>query len=207
VTRDPERYSFSFTAAGMLFHDFMRLAKYVSEEKIDIDNAVPDPNLIMGKYKSATSQRQLNELLKRYRELTPAQRMLIVDLDAAGRKHIALIAICKAYPFIRDFIVEVVREKFLSLDYNLTDGDYQSFYNRKMELHPELETFAKSTTKKARQVVWRILQEAGLIDNTKDRIILPQFVDQRVINTVAADNPSLLKIFLLTEQEIKAQTA
>jgi hypothetical protein len=174
---------------------------------LDIVKEAPDPNQIMRRENTRTNKREFQELIKRYLTLTPAQRNLIAELDANSQKHLALLAICKAYPFIRDFIVEVVREKFLTLDFQLTDGDYQSFYNRKLELHPELETFAESTTKKARQVTWRILEEAGLIDNTKDRIILPQFVNQRVINAVVADNPALLKIFLLTDQEIKAQTA
>ncbi|MBK7637437.1 MAG: DUF1819 family protein [Saprospiraceae bacterium] len=42
----------------------------------------------------------------------------------------------------------MVREKYLSLDFQLTDGDYQTFINRKAQLHPELEGFSDSTEKK-----------------------------------------------------------
>lgn len=202
-----EIYNFSFTGAALKFHDFMRLANYITDYQIDIKNRRPDPGLIMRRSNARTNQREFQELIKRYLHLTPEQRILIIELDANSQKHLALLGICKTYSFIRDFIVEVVREKFLSLDYQLTDSDYFSFYNRKMDLHPELETFAESTTKKARQVTWRILEEAGLIDNTKDRMILPQFVHQQVINVIAADNPALLKVLLMTDPEIKACTA
>ncbi len=200
-------YNFSFTGAALKLHDFVRLAKYVDDHQLDIERQTPDPDLIMRRSNARTNQREFQELIKRYLYLTPEQRDLIIEMDANGQKHLALLGICKAYPFIRDFIVEVVREKFLFLDYQLTDGDYLSFYNRKTELHPELEAFAQSTTKKARQVTWRILEEAGLIDNTKDRTIVPQFVHQRIINGVASENPALLKIFLMTDAEIKACTA
>ena len=199
-----ETYSFSFTGAAMQFHDFVRLAQQVGEHQLDLEREAPDPNQIMRRPNARTNRREFQELIKRYLQLTPEQRALIVELDANGQKHLALLGICKAYPFIRDFVVEVVREKFLSLDYQLTEGDYRSFFNRKQELHPELERFAESTAKKARQVVWRILEEAGMIDNTKDRVILPQFVNPRVIQAVVADHPALLKIFLLTDRDIKA---
>lgn len=201
-----QTYSFSFTGASMLFHDFLRLANYVSENRLDISNQVPDSSQVMGRSNSTTSKREMHELLKRYRLLTSAQRSLLAELDVNGQKQIALLGICKAYPFIRDFIIEVVREKFLSLDFHLTDGDYQSFYNRKLDAHPELETFKESTTKKAKQVTFKILEEAGLIDSTKTRNILPQFVNPRLVSAVSMDNPALLKIFLMSDWDIKAQT-
>lgn len=207
MTNGKDTYNFSFTGAALKFHDFIRLAKYVDDNQLDLEKENPDPGLIMRRSNARTNQREFQEMMKRYLALTPHQRNLIAETDANSQKHLALLGFCKANAFIRDFIVEVVREKFLSLDYQLTDGDYLSFFNRKMELHPELEQFAESTTKKARQVTWRILEEAGLIDNTKDRIVLPQFVNQRVISAVASDNPALLKIFLMTDREIKDYTA
>lgn len=187
----------------MKFHDFMRLAKYVVENDLDIAKEIPDPNVIMRRSSIRPNNREFTELLKRYKLLTPAQRQLIVDLDPVEQRQLVLVALCKAHPIVRDFIIEVVREKFLGLDFQLTEADYQSFFNRKMELHSELEQYSESTGKKAKQVIWRILEQAGLIDNTKDRTILPQFVNQRIVNAVRDDNPELLKIFLMTDRDIK----
>lgn len=200
-------YNLSFTAASMKFHDFMRLAKYVEEHQLDIMEQTPDPGLIMRRSNTRPNRREFRELVKRYKLLTPAQRKLLLDVDVNGQKQLAMVGICKVYSFIRDFIVEVVREKFLALDFKLTDGDYQSFFNRKMELHPELEEFSETTVKKARQVIWKLLEQGGLIDNTRDRNILPQFVNQYVLNAVKEDNTALLKIFLMTDREIQDLTA
>ncbi|MBK7637436.1 MAG: hypothetical protein IPJ13_26480 [Saprospiraceae bacterium] len=52
-------------------------------------------------------------------------------------------------------------------------------------------------------MVWRILEQGGLIDNTKDRNILPQFVDRKVVNAVVSDDVNLLKIFLMSGRDIK----
>ena len=197
-------YSFSFTGAAFMFQDFMRLANYIHDHQIDVRHQIPNPGLIVSRSKKSTTKREFQELIKRYLSLTPTQRALLVELDVDAQRHLILLGICKTYPFIRDFIVEVVREKYLSLDYQLNDSDFLSFFNRKTDLHPELEGFAESTTKKGKQVTWHILAGAGLVNNTKDRIILPQFVNARIIDGVAAENPELLKIFLITDLEIKA---
>lgn len=187
----------------MKFLDFMRLVRYMEDQDNHLDTEDIDPNVIMLRTNSRTNKREFQELIKRYKLLTENQKALLSQIDVIGQRQVALIGICKAYPFIQDFIVEVVREKYLSLDFQLTDGDYQTFINRKAQLHPELEGFSDSTEKKARQVVWRILEQAGLIDNTKDRYILPQFVDRKVVNAVVSDDVNLLKIFLMSDRDIK----
>jgi hypothetical protein len=121
-----------------------------------------------------------------------------------SQKQLALVGICKLYSFIKDFIIEVVREKFIALDFKLTDADFQSFLNRKVELHPELESFSESTLKKGRQVTWKILEQGGLIDSSQNRTIMPQFVNQRLMEEIRKDNPALLRLFLMSDLEIKA---
>jgi hypothetical protein len=196
-------YSYSFTAASMKFLDFMRLVRYMDDERHNLEMEDIDPNVIMLRTNSRTNKREFQELIKRYKLLTENQKAVLSQTDVTGQRQIAMLGICKAYPFIQDFIIEVVRDKYLSLDFQLTDGDYQTFINRKLHLHPELEGFSDSTEKKARQVVWKILEESGIINNTNERHILPQFVDRKVINAILSDDVNLLKIFLMTERDIK----
>lgn len=204
MERPSPTYSFAFTAASMKFHDFMRLANVVAEEGMDIETEQPDPHLIMRRDNRRTNIREFRELLKRYRQMTPAQRRLLTEVDLPSQRQLAMVGICKLYAFVRDFVIEVVREKFLGLDYQLTEGDFRSFFNRKRDLHPELEEFSDSTTRKARQVTWRMLEQAGLIDNTKHRRILPQYVQPRVAEAIGADDPNLLKLFLFADHDIQA---
>lgn len=200
------KYSFSYTAAAMKFHDFMRLVRYVDEHQIDVSKDELDPDLIMGRDNTRTNQREFRELFKRYLQLTPRQREVIGQLDVTGQKQLAFVAICKTYAFISDFTIEVLRDKLMSFDFILTDGDFQSFFNRKILLHPELEDFSDSTIKKAKQVTLRMFEEAGWIGDVKTRNIQPQFAEAKLLKAVAADNPELLKIFLLSDNEIDTAT-
>src|SRR5690606_7765821 len=107
------------------YHDFMRLAYYMADHDFDPDTTILDAEEIMRRSNKRTSKREFQEMIKRYRLLTPEQRRLIVDLDPNGQRQLAMIGLCKAHPFIQDFIIEVVREKFISLDFKLSEGDYQ----------------------------------------------------------------------------------
>ena len=204
MTHELDTYSFAYTAASMKFHDFMRLAQYVRDEGLDIDRQKPDPDHIMRRDNRRTNTREFRELLKRYQKMTPAQRHLITEVDIPSQRQLAMVGICKLYAFVRDFILETVREKYLGLDYQLTDGDFQSFFNRKRDMHTELDEFSESTIRKARQVTWRMLEQAGLIESTKNRRILPQYVQPRVAEVIREDDPQLLKLFLLSDHEIQA---
>ena len=109
----------------------------------------------------------------------------------------------KSYGFIRDFVIEVVREKYLVYDYQITEGDYISFYRRKLDLHDEMVTLTELTQKKIKQVTFKILEQAGFIDTIKSRNIQPQIIDLKLMNAIVQDNPNWLKVLLVSDMDIE----
>jgi len=197
------KYDYAFTGAALKFYDFMRLASHVKSEDSYKSLKQLDPNEIMRRENKRTNKREFQELVKRYANLTMDQKYLITEVDIQSQRHLTLLAICKTYNIIKDFLTEVVRDKFTMMEYELTEGNYNSFLNRKKEIFPQLEEFSDSTEKKARQVIWRILEEAGIISNTKEKRIIPQFLSPEVVHVIKMDDPEMLKIFLLNDQELK----
>lgn len=200
--QDTVSYNYSFTGASLIVQDFMRLARYVDEQDLYEQLNTVDPDKIMRREKSGTNKREFQELMKRYKSLSLSQKKCLLRVDAEGQRQLAFLGACKTYSFLHDFVLELVRDKFFLLDYELTDGDYNSFINRKLIQHPELDEFAPSTAKKARQVVFKMLEEAALINNTRERIILPQFLNQLVLESVLEEDADLLKLFLFSDQDI-----
>lgn len=198
----PCKYSLSFTAASFRLHDFLRVARALANYEGTVDSIEINAEEILGKGNQKTSKREMAEFLKRYNALTATQRNLLLDGTIDEQKHVTFLAITKSNAFIRDFMLEVVRDKFLVFDFQLTDGDYRSFVNRKIELHPELENFADSTLEKARQTLFKILADAGIINDIKDRTILQQWLSPLFIKSVTDDNNQYLKVFLLSEKDI-----
>ena len=139
------KYDYAFTGAALKFHDFMRLAHHVKNTGSFDSLDGLDPNEIMRRENKRTNKREFQELVKRYSNLTMEQKYLITEVDIESQKHLSLLAICKTYRIIRDFLSEVVREKLLLMENRLEEGHYNSFLNRKKDMHPELDKFSDST--------------------------------------------------------------
>lgn len=190
------KYSFSFTASSLRLKEMVLMAKHLAEDKA-FDHVGE-----LGKGKSTTGKRMLFEFNKRLDSLTTEQLNLLVEGDLTTQKQIAFLAICKTYTFFRDFVLEVLREKYLIFDYEITEGEYLSFYRRKNELHPEMYKLTNQTESKIKQVTFKVLEQAGIIESVTNKIIQPQLLEEKVINAILKDNPEWLKIFLLNDHDI-----
>lgn len=191
------KYDFSFTASSLRLNEMLLVARAIH------DGAEVDYTNDLGGGKSSTGTRMLSEFKKRISLLTPEQLDVLLNSDLVTQKQLTLVSVCKAYSFIREFIVEVVREKVLVYDYQITDGDYISFYRRKFDLHEEMDSLTELTEKKIKQVTFKMLEQAGLINDIKNRIVQPQIIDYKLIKALVQDNPNWLKILLVSDTDIQ----
>lgn len=200
---DNKKYKLSFTAASLRLNEMIRLADYMLTNEIDDISQVKDKGSIITNASARTTDREFREVKNRVKLLTKPQLQILSYSDLISQKQIGFIAVCKVYNFIRDFTVEIIRDKVLGFDYVINDGDINTFINRKMDLHPELEGFSESTLKKAKQVMFHILEQAGIIDNPKQKNIQPQLIGDDVLQAVVSDNPEWLKVLLMSDMDIK----
>jgi len=196
-------YKLSFTAASLRLSETVKVAKAANDSGITDLNKVRDSGVVFTSGKARTTDREFREIRKRLELLTPDQLEVLIHGDLISQKQIAFLALCKHHAFIRDFVIEVIREKTLVFDYRINASDLNSFIKTKAYQHPELEEFSDSTLKKAKQVMFRMLEQAGIINNTKEKIIQPQLLQPNVIKVIANDDRSLLKIFMISDRDIK----
>ena len=190
------KYDFSFTATSLRLREMILYANArLNGQEIDYVRE-------LGKGKAATGIRFNREFLKRIGKLTDSQVALLAKGDLVSQKQMAFLAVCKSYGFLRDFVVEVLREKYLLFDHEFNDGEYISFFRRKIDLHPDMEDLTETTQKKIRQVSYKILEQAGIIENVKSKIIQPQLLDNKVTSALVSDDPNWLKIFLISDMDI-----
>lgn len=193
-----KKYRLSFIAASLRVPEMAEMARMCLNEGLE---NITKETLLKGR-SSKTAVRELTELKIRIGTLTEQQLSLLAQGDVLAQKQLSLLAVCKAYAFIRDFVVEVVREKALVFDYQMTGGEYATFLRRKTEERPELEAVSESTMYKIKQVTFKMLEQAGIIDSVKSKRINPQIVDEQVIKAVVEDDPEWLKIYLLSDMEV-----
>ncbi|WP_034059325.1 DUF1819 family protein [Lacinutrix jangbogonensis] len=192
-----KKYKFSFTAASLRTRELVLVAKHVLEHPIE------DIEGVLGNGKRATGNRYYKEMCKWLNTLTENQKMMLLEGSYKVQNEMTFIAACKNFAFIRDFIIEVIREKYLVYDYEITEGDYLSFFRRKAEQHPEMEQLTEVTQKKVKQVTFKILEQAGLINNIKSKMIQPQMIEPETRKAILNDNSELFKIFLLSDFDIQ----
>lgn len=177
------KYRMSFTVGGLFYQEAL-LAADLYEKNKDWPQ-VRQEILKNNRFQSRTStalDRVCREVLSRLKLLSPEQIKILQDGSRQEQLQILWVAVCKRYRFIRDFAVEVIREKFLLMDYSLSEEDYTIFFDTKAEWHEELGKLKDSTKKKLKQVLFRILREAEI--TSEMNIILPSILTKRVAKSL-----------------------
>lgn len=197
------KYSLAFTAASLRLNDMVKVAEIVIEKGMTDLRQIREIGVVFNSGKAQTSDREFREIRKRLEYLTPDQMDILANGSLVSQKQIAFLAVCKHYDIIRDFAVDVILDKTMVYNYQINESDFNSFINSRIQTHPELETFSDSTLKKAKQVLFHILEQAGIINNAVEKIIQPQLLHPRLVKAIAEDDPSWLRIFMMSDRDIK----
>ncbi len=196
------KYKLSFTGASLRLYESVKVAKAALDQGITDLKKIRLDGIVFSSVKVKTAITEFREIRYRLETLNPQQLDILIHGDLISQKQIAFLAVCKYYSFIRDFVIEVIRDKTLVFDYKINESDFRTFVNSKMSNHPELETYTEKTLQKARQVIFRILEQAGIINNSIDKIIQPQLLQPSVIRAIVEDDPGMLRIFLYSDRDI-----
>jgi len=195
------KYKLSFTAASLSISESIKIAEvYLSCKDWDeTARIVKEQNLLQSRTGSRTV-RVLRELTQRLENLSEEQLMLLVEGTLPEQKYLLWFAICKTYSFIQEFAIEILYEKFMSLNLEVTELDYDAFFNRKADWHEELDEIKTTTKDKLKQVAFRMLREAGLI--TESNVIIQAILSKRLIDVLNSDAPMSYQIFPLQMADI-----
>lgn len=196
------QYRMSFTTGGLFYNESLRIVEeYLSTNDWDFTRqAVIEKNLIQSRTESSVRRRVL-EIFSRLELLSKQQVALLVNGSRSEQQYLLWLAICKRYSFIHEFAVEIVREKFLRLDLLLTLEEYDRFFSAKASWHVELDKLTSSTYVRLRQVLFKMLREAEIIEKTG--MIIPALFTQELVAAIATEDPQLLCIFPLSDMDIQ----
>ena len=188
------RYALSLTTGGLLERESRILAPVYVEhrdwERVR-DRAV-EGNLLQARTHS-TSVRLVRETVKRMSALSDREIQILTDVTAAERGHLMWAAACRRYNLVGEFAEEVLRERFLTLAGTVSYDDYDSFYRTKAVWHDELDAISDATYKKLRQVLFKMMVEAGLL--TAKGAIEPALPSARVAECLDGRTPSDIRFF------------
>lgn len=131
----------------------------------EVDPDVLDVNSIRGR------KRKTEEIIKR---LESADKSIWADLPQrkAAEQNVTLYYCClKTYRLLFDFHMDVVLPRWRSSDRSLRAYDVQRFLEQRADSHPEIDSWSETTWEKIRQVMLKMLREAGLLQEGRLRAL------------------------------------
>jgi len=177
----------SFTTGALFHRESVKLAALFLELKDwnAVRNMVLSDNLLQARTQN-TLKRVCSEIISRLKTLDPCELELLIQSNTQEQGYLLWMAVCRRYKFIADFAVDVLHENCISLKYDLLHEDFDSFFNRKSEWHPELDEIRPATKTKLRQVLFKILREADLL--TINNKINAAILSPRLIDSIPSEN-------------------
>jgi hypothetical protein len=197
-----EKYNMAFTTGGLFHQESVKIAALFFEtgDWKKARDEVMEKNILQVRTMSS-AKRIYREICSRLRTLHPSELELLINGSNQEQAYLLWLAVCRHYRFIRDFAIEVIRERFLSLRRDLNKEDYDSFFNTKAHWHLELEKITPATHKKLRQVLFKILREADLL--AADNTINTAMLGPRMVSIVARHAHQDFSVFPFAESELK----
>ena len=165
-----EDYSAKLTGEPFLYNETKIIGRYLlegaNEEELKKQNI--EENLI--KHKKISSVKRVNApIFRRLKVMSKEMLEEFVCSDIETSKYILLYAIMKTDKLVRDFVIEVYKDKLYMRKEYIEKFDIDNWYEEKCILSRTLKERTESTAAKLKQVIMKILQDSGLVIKEKDR--------------------------------------
>lgn len=141
------------------------------------------------------------EVVARLETLSTPEIEFLVDCSGPDRAHLLWSAVCRRYALVQQFARDVLREHFVLMRRQLQLSDFDAFYNQKALWHPELDQLAKATQSKLRQNLFRMMREAGYIND--HYTITPAMVTPALAQLLGKQGAEALLVFPVSDLDIK----
>ena len=165
-----EDYSAKLTAEPFLYNETKILAEYLLDgyraEELRKKNI--EENLI--KHNKIGSVTRVNSpIFRRLSAMDDEMLYEFVHSDIETSKYILLYSIMKTDRLVKDFIVEIYKDKLFMRKEYIERFDIDNWYEEKCILSQTLRERTESTAAKLKQVIMKIMQDSGLVIKEKSR--------------------------------------
>lgn len=198
-------YRMSFGTGGLHLQESIKLADlYASLKDWDATwQQALDNNLLQARTQSSL-RRTSRELILRLQTLSTDELALLTTGTPDEQTNVLWLAVCRCYPFVGQFATEVLHERYITLKATLRYEDFDAFFNQQAQWRPALEDISRSTRGKLRQVLFRILREAKLLD--AHQTIQAALLSPRLQSLLTRQRPADLTCFPVLSSDLNTYT-
>ena len=189
------KYKFSFTAVGLSPVAMQTIAGMFREcgsweavyEKVVRENTLS--------CRTESSVKKITrEFVNRLRTFESEEVTRFAENRPGERGIFAWLACCRHYELLGDFAIEALHEAYISGQKTYTHADYEKFINSKLTMHPELDAISDLTYNKVREIIFKMMVEAGFLDKKKN--IIPVVMDKDLVNFIPERDFAFFPMFI-----------
>lgn len=196
------KYNMSFTACPLLWQDSVKIASlYLEMGDWNLVKTFSQQHNVLQARTASALNRITREICFRLATFSKEEIGFFVEADPREQKALLWVALCRRHQFIREFSVEVLRERWISFRHELHYEDYDAFFNAKAEWDDGLDKISETTRKKLRQVLFLMLREVDLLNNIN--VIQPAILSPQIIALLKQTNSQDLLIFPAYSMDLK----
>lgn len=184
------KYTLSFTTGAALILESVVVAGLYTELRSwsEVRAKLMAENIFQSRTES-TLKKLYGEISRRLKHLTDDQLNLLAKGTDDQKRALVWLAICRQYRFIYDFTIEVIIPQYEAAHFLLTHDHYDAFFNAKAEWHDNLDSASRQTKSKARQVIFKMLKECGLVSVGNE--LLYQKIDENLCQVIGKASDEL----------------
>lgn len=127
-------------------------------------------------------KRIASELILRLENLTTEELARFLENRLNERNVFAWLSVCRSYDLLGDLATESFREAYVTGQKTYLASDYEKFVSSKLALHPELDELSEKTYAKVKQIAFKMMREAGYLDNKGN--IIPLVMDTELMSFI-----------------------
>jgi len=176
----PHKYKIGFTRPALLSESVLVAREYTEVKSWSATKKRVDQDNLLQTRTKRSSAIAFGEIQQRLSLLNSEQIEVIADDHPQDVRQLVWIALCKQYPFIGDFTIEVLIPAHQSGRHQVDHDDYGYFFNAKADWHPELESVSDKTRSNARQALFQMMRQCELSSDANQ--LIPQMVSSAVQN-------------------------
>lgn len=183
-------YNGGLTAEQFLFFEMRIVSKHYLEGKQieEIIEYVKRDNLFQ-----YPTERMINRFARAcYRRiLALGNEKLVYEVTNAPlevAKQINLYAMMRYNRLARDFMINLIGEKYRQQDFSYTRKDINVFFSRLQEQNDDVAAWSEQTILKLKQVLTKCLIETEMLDSVRDTTLNPVFISAELENGIRENN-------------------
>ncbi|MDR7870707.1 MAG: DUF1819 family protein [Tissierellaceae bacterium] len=184
-----KKYTANLTGAWFLFYEIKQVAELIDQglSEKEIKTKVLEENIFQHK-KLSSAQRAFPTLYRRAKLLSKDLRGVLIEDSMENGRMINLYAIMEEDLLFKEFMLEIIKEKYKTNSLYLEKKDINSYFIEKQEQNERFSKYTEATLNKLRQVFLKILIDAGVLVDLNSGILNRMFFSTYLKKTLENNN-------------------